>query len=47
MTLVVSITRSRTTGSRRVPPWRDEHVDDLAELVDRAIDVAPAAATFT
>src|SRR5215216_5785269 len=28
-------------GSRRVPPWRDEYVDDLAELVDRAIDVAP------
>jgi hypothetical protein len=21
----------------------DEHVDDLAELVDRAVDVAPAA----
>ena len=29
------------TGSRRVPPWRDDYVDDLAELVDRAVDVAP------
>jgi hypothetical protein len=25
----------------RVPPWRDEHVDDLAELVDGPVDVAP------
>jgi hypothetical protein len=23
--------------------WGDEHVDDLAELVDRAVDVAPPA----
>jgi hypothetical protein len=30
-------------GSRHVPPWRDEYVDDLAELIDRAIDVAPTA----
>jgi hypothetical protein len=28
-------------GSRRVPPWRDEYVDDLPELVDRAIAIAP------
>jgi len=35
------------TGSRRVPPWSDEHVDDLPELVDRAIDAAPLPATFT
>ena len=35
------------TGSRRVPPWRDEHVDDLAELVDRAVDVRQRPATFT
>ena len=29
-------------GSGRVAPWGDEHVDDLAELVDRPVDVAPA-----
>jgi hypothetical protein len=30
-------------GSGRVAPWGDEHADDLAELVDRSVDVAPAA----
>ena len=34
-------------GSGRIAPWGDEHVDDLAELVDRAVDVAPRPATFT
>jgi len=36
---------SSTASSYRacVPPWRDEHVDDLPELVDRAVDVAPPA----
>jgi hypothetical protein len=29
-------------GGLGVPPRSDEHVDDLAELVDRAVDVAPA-----
>ncbi len=28
---------------RHIPPWRDEHVDDLPELVDGAVDVAPPA----
>jgi hypothetical protein len=28
-------------GGLRVPACRDEHVDDLAELVDRAVHVAP------
>ena len=28
-------------GRRGVPPRRDEHVDDLAELVDRPVDVVP------
>jgi hypothetical protein len=30
-------------GSRRVPPLRDEYVDDLPELVDRTVDIAPPA----
>jgi hypothetical protein len=25
-----------------VPPWRDEHVDDLPRLIDRPVEVAPA-----
>jgi hypothetical protein len=28
-------------GSGRIAPWGDEHVDDLAELVDGSVDVAP------
>jgi hypothetical protein len=40
--LVVSMARSKkrraALASRR---WGDEHVDDLAELVDRTVDVAP------
>ena len=24
-----------------IPPWGHEHIDDLPELVDRAVDVAP------
>src|SRR5829696_10034241 len=28
-------------GSRGISPSGDEHVDDLPELVDRAVDVAP------
>jgi hypothetical protein len=28
-------------GSGRVAPWGDEHVDDLAELVDGLVGVAP------
>jgi len=27
-------------GSLGVAPWGDEHVDDLPELVDRAVDIA-------
>ena len=30
-------------GGLGVPACRDEHGDDLAELVDRSVDVAPAA----
>jgi hypothetical protein len=30
-------------GCPCVPTWGDEHIDDLAELVDRAVDVAPLA----
>ena len=30
-------------GSGRIAPWGDEHVDDLAELVDRTVDVPPVA----
>jgi hypothetical protein len=30
-------------GSRRVPPLRDEYVDDVPELVDRTVDIAPPA----
>jgi len=29
------------TGCGRVATWRDEHIDDLAELVDRPVHVAP------
>ena len=29
------------SGSGRIAPWGDEHVDDLAELVDGSVDVAP------
>jgi hypothetical protein len=31
------------TGSLRVPACGDEHVDDLAELVDRSVNIAPLA----
>ena len=24
-----------------ITPWGDEHVDDLAELIDRTVDIAP------
>src|SRR4029453_15753015 len=34
-------------GRGRVPPRGHEHVDDLPELVDRAVDVAPLPATLT
>ena len=34
-------------GSLGVSARRDEHVDDLPELVDRTEDIAPLAATFT
>jgi hypothetical protein len=30
-------------GCHRIPPRGDEHVNDLAELVDRAVHVAPPA----
>ena len=30
-------------GRPRVPPYRHKDVDDLSELVDRAMDVAPPA----
>jgi hypothetical protein len=30
-------------GCAHVPTWGDEHVDHLAELVDRAVDIAPLA----
>jgi hypothetical protein len=33
----------QSVGRRRVPPHGDEHVDDLPELVDGAVDVAPPA----
>jgi hypothetical protein len=43
-TLVAPIARSKKpVSSLGVPPWRDEHVDDLPELVDRAVDGAPLA----
>jgi hypothetical protein len=32
-----------STGRPQIAPWRDEHVDDLPELIDRTIDIAPAA----
>src|SRR5215211_3631060 len=35
--------RKETPSGRRVAPWGDEHIDDLAELVDRAVDIAPPA----
>jgi hypothetical protein len=28
-------------GRRRIPPWGHEHVDDLPELVDRSVHIAP------
>jgi hypothetical protein len=34
-------------GSGRIAPWGDEHVDDLAELVDGTVDAPPPSATFT
>jgi hypothetical protein len=40
--LVVPMARSKkAAGCLGVALWGDEHVDDLAELVDRAVDVAP------
>ena len=33
-------------GRGCVPPWGDEHVDDLPELVDGAVGVAPLARDF-
>jgi len=33
-------------GRPRVPPHGDEHVDDLAELVDRSVHVPPPASHF-
>ena len=42
--LVVPMARSEEpAGGRGISPSGDEHVDDLAELVDRAVDVAPLA----
>jgi hypothetical protein len=35
--------RKESTGRPQITPWRDEHVDDLPELVDRPVDVAPTA----
>jgi len=29
------------TGRPQITPWGDEHVDDLPELIDRTVDVAP------
>jgi hypothetical protein len=31
------------TSGRCIPPWGGEHVDDLADLVDRSIHIPPAA----
>jgi hypothetical protein len=36
--------RKEPARRRRIPPWRYPHVNDLAELVDRTVDVPPAAA---
>jgi hypothetical protein len=35
-----------STGRPQIAPWRDEHIDDLPELIDRTVDVAPAASHF-
>ena len=44
MIFVAPSARSKNRrAAGRVAPWGDEHVDDLAELVDRAVDVAPPA----
>jgi hypothetical protein len=32
-----------STGRPQIAPWRDEHVDDLPELVDAAVQVSPPA----
>jgi hypothetical protein len=34
-------------SGRRVALWGDEYVDDLAELVDRTVDIAPAPGHLT
>jgi len=31
------------TSGRRIPPHGEEHIDDLAELIDRSIHIPPAA----
>jgi hypothetical protein len=35
-----------STGRPQIAPWRDEDVDDLPTLIDRTVDVAPAASHF-
>ena len=35
------------TGRPQTTPWRDQHVDDPPELIDRTVDVAHRPATFT
>jgi hypothetical protein len=29
-------------GRPQIPPWRGEHIDDLPELIDRTVHIAPA-----
>jgi hypothetical protein len=47
--LAVRAKRRREEPRRglRVPPGRDEHIDDLAVLVDRSVEVTPPAPTVT
>ena len=33
-------------GCPQITPWREQDVDDLPELIDRTVDVAPAASHF-
>ena len=43
-TFVVPIAPLEEAGSGcRVPLWEDDHVDDLAELIDRSVHVPPSA----
>jgi hypothetical protein len=39
---LLSPRHAEPAGGGRVAPWGDEHVDDLAERVDRPVDIAPA-----